>query len=92
LHDDLLFHIPNGQTITKAMDLESYKSGNMSVHEIFSEEPLIHVIEDTAVVSVIIKLKGKYIDQSIDGKFRYLRVWKQSGNDWKVIAGSCIQL
>ena len=92
LHDELLFHIPNGQTITKAMDLESYRSGLMTIHEISSEEQVIHVIDNIAVVSVVIKLKGKYTDQLIDGKFRYLRVWKLVGSDWKVIAGSCIPL
>ncbi|MCL6433568.1 MAG: hypothetical protein K6T90_05010 [Leptolyngbyaceae cyanobacterium HOT.MB2.61] len=26
----------------------------------------------------------------IDGKFRYLRVWKLFGDNWKVIAGSVV--
>ena len=29
LHDDLLFIAPNGQTVTKEMDLASHRSGQM---------------------------------------------------------------
>ncbi len=92
LHDHLLFIIPNGQTITKAMDLAAYRSGHMSIEAIASSEQVINVIDDTAIVSVSIALQGKYIDQVLDGKFRYLRVWKLYGHQWKVIAGSCIPL
>jgi hypothetical protein len=30
--------------------------------------------------------------QEIDGKFRYLRVWKRFGDSWKVIGGSVVAL
>ncbi|MFC0778118.1 nuclear transport factor 2 family protein, partial [Flavobacterium sp. HJSW_4] len=29
LHDDLLFNMPDGQTITKEFDLQVYRSGRM---------------------------------------------------------------
>lgn len=64
IHDGLLFHLPNGQIITKAMDLEAHRSGIMVVDSIFTSEQLINLIdEDTAVVSVKVKLKGSYINQ-----------------------------
>ncbi|MFD2940885.1 nuclear transport factor 2 family protein [Flavobacterium notoginsengisoli] len=31
LHDDLLFNLPDGQTITKEFDLNSYRSGKMKI-------------------------------------------------------------
>ena len=43
LHEELLFNIPNGQTITKAMDLETYSSGNMKINEIASSEQEINL-------------------------------------------------
>ncbi|WP_271785453.1 nuclear transport factor 2 family protein [Aquimarina algiphila] len=88
LHEELLFNIPNGQTITKSMDLETYSSGNMKIHEIKSSELEINLIAENAIVSLTIEMKGKYFDFSIDGKYRVLRVWKLFNDNWKVIAGS----
>ncbi len=92
LHDELLFIIPNGQTITKSIDLEAYRTGNMIVNSILSSEQLISIVDDTAIVSVRIELEGKYYEQLINGSFRYLRVWKFVNSKLKVIAGSCIPL
>ncbi|TGV03799.1 nuclear transport factor 2 family protein [Flavivirga rizhaonensis] len=90
LHEELLFNIPNGQTITKAIDLETYNSGNMLISEISSSEQEINLIGDTAIVSVVIEMKGAYFDYSFDGKYKILRVWKLLNNQLKVIAGSSI--
>ncbi len=92
LHEELLFTIPNGQTITKALDMETYSSGNMKIKEIASSEQEIHIIGDNAVVSVKIEMKGMYFDHILDGKYHFLRVWKSYNDTWKVIAGSSIQL
>ncbi|NBA88360.1 DUF4440 domain-containing protein [Emticicia sp. CRIBPO] len=89
LHDDLLFIIPGGQTITKAMDMANYASGNMSVNSLEADDMIINLIDKEAVVSVQINLKGKYLDQVIDGRFRYLRVWKEFNGHFMVIGGSC---
>jgi hypothetical protein len=89
LHENLIFNIPTGQTITKSIDIENYKSGLMRVSEILATDQIIKSIDDeTTTVAVTIYLKEKYGDQIIDGKFRYLRVWKLFDNSWKVIAGS----
>ncbi|MCX2495918.1 nuclear transport factor 2 family protein [Pedobacter sp. PF22-3] len=92
LHEDLLFNLPNGVTITKAMDMETYTSGKMAVNSIIPAEQQINLINDTAVVSVKIELKAVYNSQSIEGIFRYLRVWKVFDQEWKVIAGSCVAI
>ena len=92
LHNDLLFTLPNGQTITKAMDLDTYRSGNMKIKEITSSRQKINLIRNNAVVSAIMEMKGMYFEQSLDGKYRVLRVWQLFENKWKVIAGSSINL
>lgn len=89
LHDDLLFITPDGQTITKQMDLDSHASGNMVIEHIVSTVDLVNVIEDTAVAIITIQTKGKMLNQPIEGKFKYVRVWKSFAGKWKVIAGSC---
>jgi len=92
LHDDLLFNGPTGQTATKAMDLENYRSGNIQLHTVTSTDQTVSLIGDNAVVAVTVEIKGNYLDQAIDGKFRYLRVWKFVEGRWQVIGGSVVQL
>lgn len=60
LHDDLLFNLPDGNTITKKFDLDSYRSGKMKVDSIEASDQIISIIEDTAVVAVTVLLKGTY--------------------------------
>ncbi|MFY0600184.1 MAG: nuclear transport factor 2 family protein [Cyclobacteriaceae bacterium] len=92
LHDDLLFNIPTGHTITKTMDLETYSSGNMKIQEISPSNQQINLIGDNAIVSISVEMKGVYMNKSLDGKYRLIRVWKLLHNKWKVIAGSSIKV
>ncbi|MCC9072822.1 nuclear transport factor 2 family protein [Flavobacterium sp. F-65] len=92
LHDDLLFNLPDGQTIDKEFDLDSYRSGKMKIDVLEASDQVINVIDDTAVVGVTVLLRGKYDGKPLDGIFRYSRVWKRFGENLKVIAGSCVQL
>ncbi len=92
LHDDLLFVLPNGEVITKKMDLETHKSGKLILEEITSSIDSINLIEENVVVTLTSKIKGKMLDQSFEGNFRYIRVWKIFDNKLKVIAGSCLAI
>lgn len=92
LHDDLLFNGPDGTTATKAMDLDNYRSGNIHLHTATSHDLAISLIGDTAVVAVTVELQGNYLDESLDGRFRYLRVWKLIDDRWQVIGGSVVPL
>lgn len=92
LHDDLLFNLPDGQTITKEFDLDSYRSGKMKIETLEASDQIINIIGDTAVVSVIVLLRGTYDDNTIAHVLRYIRVWKQFDENVKVIAGSCVEL
>ena len=92
LHESLIFNIPTGQTITKEMDIENYRSGIMCVYDISTTDQTIKTVDNISTVVVTIHLKAKYADQIIDGKFRYLRIWKLFNNSWKIIAGSGFQI
>ncbi len=89
LHDDLLFITPDGGTITKAMDLEAHRSGGMVIERIATSIEKISIISDVAVVILRMETKGSMMGQPIEGKFRYIRVWKKIDNTYQVIAGSC---
>jgi hypothetical protein len=88
LHDDLVFVIPGGEVITKEADLNTYRDGRLAIEGLVPEIEHISVIDDTAVVVVKIGLKGKFDNTPFEGRYRYVRVWKQSGSGIKVIAGS----
>lgn len=92
LHDDLLFIAPNGLIITKAMDLASHRAGEMKVDELVHSFVELRLLEDTAVVIVDYDTKGTMLGNPIEGKFRYLRVWKKFPDGLKIFGGSCIKL
>ena len=92
LHEDLLFVLPNGAVITKQMDLETHKSGNLVFEEIKSSIDSIKQIGDNVVVTLSSKLSGKMLEENFEGNFRYMRVWKIFDGQLKVIAGSCVTI
>ena len=92
LHDDLLFNGPDGQTGTKAMDLANYRSGGIHLSRAHASDRLVRSIGDDVIVVVTVTLEGTYLGVRVDGRYRYLRVWKRTGGDWRVIAGSVVAL
>jgi ketosteroid isomerase-like protein len=92
LHDNLLFNIPNGQTVTKEMDIANLRSGFIKIIEISTSEQQICITDNIATVAVTMHVRAKYEDNLMENKFRYLRVWKFDNDSWKVIAGSGFQI
>ena len=92
LHDDLLFIAPNGHVITKEKDLDSHRSGEMRVDELISDIEEIKIIHEIAIAVVVYKTRGTMLGNPINGTFRYIRFWKQSGDALMVIGGSCSQV
>lgn len=92
LHDNLLFIIPTGQTVTKEMDMENIRSGDMKIVELSISDQQICVTDDIATVAVTMHIRAQHAGDFMENKFRYLRVWKLFNNSWKVIAGSGIQI
>ena len=92
LHDDLLFNGPTGETGTKGADLANYRSGGIALRRVESSDMRLSAVGDDVVVAVTVALSGNYMGQEIDGRFRYLRVWKRIDGRWQVIAGSVVPL
>lgn len=91
LHDDLLFLLPNGQTVNKQADLDSHRAKAMVIEEAELIPGEISIIDDCAISTVTLNASGRMLGQPLSGEFRYVRVWKKFGNGLKVIGGSCIQ-
>jgi len=92
LHKDLLFVNPMGQIITKAIDMANYRTGQITIDLIAASDQIINLINNIAIVTVQIKLKGKYLEHSLNENFQYLRVWTKQKGTWKIIGGSCVKL
>jgi ketosteroid isomerase-like protein len=92
LHDDLLFIAPNGQVVTKEMDLASHKSGEMTVEQLIPKFEEFAIIGHTAISIVSYDTKGTMLGQPISGRFRYIRTWKVFKDDIKIISGACLQV
>jgi hypothetical protein len=66
------------------MDIENYQFGIMKVSETLANDQIIKSIDNISTVAVPLQLKAKYADQIVDGKFRYLRVWRRFANCLKI--------
>jgi hypothetical protein len=92
LHDDLLFNGPDGRTGTKAEDLANYRSGGIALRRAEASDRLVSAIGEDVVVAVTVTLEGSYLGFVVDGRYRYLRVWKRMDGAWRVIAGSVVAM
>lgn len=92
LHHDLLFIAPSGDVITKEIDLKTYREGQLKIHELIPEVENLNIIDDMAAVTLTLELKGNYIGQPFEAKYRYIRFWKEFPEGIKVVGGSGIQI
>src|SRR5690606_14384076 len=88
LHADLLFVVPSGQTITKEMDLQTYREGNLKVKELTPKVEELNIIAELAMITLQMKLKGDYNNEPFEAKYRYIRFLKEFPKGTKVVGGS----
>ncbi|HEX8660132.1 MAG TPA: nuclear transport factor 2 family protein [Hymenobacter sp.] len=88
LADDLLFADMQGRMVTKAEDLEAYRSGLLRITAARPLQQIVRVLNaTTAVASVLAEMKGTMAGHSFQQQVRYLRVWAQQAGQWQVVAG-----
>ncbi len=92
LHQDLLFIVPSGEVITKKIDLDTYRDGKLKISELLPTAENLNIIDDVAVVTVIMEIKGEFAQAPFEAKYRYIRFWKQFDDGLKVIGGSGIAI
>lgn len=90
LHDDLLFVLPSGDTITKEMDLNVYREGKLKIIDLNPTIEQLNIIDDLAVITLTVDIKGVYDSESFEAKYRYIRFWKKFDDGIKVVGGSGI--
>lgn len=88
LHNDLLFIIPSGEVITKEIDLKTYRDGGLKINELNPQTEDLNIIDDVAVITLTMEIKGNYNNEPFEAKYRYIRFWKKFEKGIKVVGGS----
>lgn len=92
LYDSLVAIAPDGQMLTKEMDLNAHRSKAMIIEQATTEIDAIKLVGDTALSVVTMTAKGQVMGAPLEGKFRYFRTCKRIDNSLKVIGASFMQL
>lgn len=92
LHQDLLFIIPSGEVITKEIDLRTYRDGALKIDELLPKVEHLNIIDDLAVLTLTMELKGKFNNVPFEVTYRYIRFWKRFAEGIKVVGGSGIAI
>jgi ketosteroid isomerase-like protein len=86
--DELLFTGPDGQLGTKAQDLAAHRAGTVRIREHTPTELRIRRIgRDVAVVALRARLTVDAQGTTVQGSYRYTRVWAREAGQWRVVGG-----
>ena len=86
LHDDVRYTGPDGRTLDKATDLETYRSGTLDVTGFDVEEVEATVIGELGLTFLLARLTGRIGEQQFDVRFRWTRTWTRHAGHWQAIA------
>ena len=92
ISDGLIFTAHNGMMFTKRDDLSAHSSGNIEIFEINTSEQVIKIMDDVAIVSVLMEISGSFFGNTEVGFFRFTRIWKPENGEWKIIAAHSTQV
>jgi len=92
--DELLFAGPDGQLGTKEQDLEAHGSGVVRFRAHEPEELRVRRVgKDVAIASLRARLAVEIGGQTVQGTYRYTRVWaREDGGTWRVVGGQVSEI
>lgn len=89
LHNDLVFIGSDGTTVTKEMDIEAYRSGQIKISDMMATDRNIRLVDDLGIVTVSVDVRGERMGETIQSKERFLRVWEHGdGGRWGLVTGA----
>lgn len=92
MHPELLFIIPSGQTITKEIDLQTYRDGRLRIIELTPKVEELNIIDDLAVITIQMYLRGNYNNEPFEAKYKYIRFWKKFSDGIQIVGGSGVAI
>ncbi|MFP5232371.1 MAG: nuclear transport factor 2 family protein [Acidobacteriota bacterium] len=85
LSDDYLGITSGGEVLTKAQQLDRMRERTLVITQLDTSETKIKLIGSIAIVTCLARVKGASEGGSIDGAYRYTRVYQRlPGGVWKV--------
>ena len=85
LSDDYLGITSGGEVLTKAQQLDRMRERTLIITQLDTSETKIKLIGSIAIVTCLARVKGSSDGGSIDGAYRYTRVYQRlPGGVWKV--------
>ena len=86
--DELLFTGPDGQLGTKAQDLAAHRAGTVRIREHTPTELRIRRVgSNVAIVALRARLTVDVRGTTVQGSYRYTRVWAREAGQWRVVGG-----
>ena len=76
---------PRGGVHTKKQYLGHLKDGASKVKDLKETDVKVKVFGDTAVVTGVLHVTGKFEDKEINAEYRWTRVYHKSGDHWHCI-------
>lgn len=90
LSDTLIFTNQDGVRLSKADDIAAHQSGQLKIDRLNPQsEPIIRILNDSAIACVTIELAGTYDGNAFNGVFAYTRFWHCSNDRWQVASAHC---
>ncbi|EDZ99151.1 conserved hypothetical protein [Burkholderia sp. H160] len=87
LDDELVFTGPDGHVLSKADDLTVHRNRLLRLDQLNLYGVQIHRIGEMIMVTTKATLAGHFGSTPFDGEFAYTRLWRQSGANWRIVAG-----
>lgn len=84
--DDLIYTDPNGAVWTGAQDIANIDSGVAVYTAFVTDDMIVHVYGDTAVVFGRDTIKGRVKGQDVSGRYRWTDTWMKKDGRWQCVA------
>ena len=86
LADDYIGIGANGTIQTKPETLAMHRNGTLHIDQLDLTDTRVRVYGDTAVVTSKATLTGTNGDHSMNGEYRYTRVYNRRSGQWKIVS------
>jgi hypothetical protein len=90
--DDWIGVAWNGDTDTKAGELDEIKTGIYKVDSIDLDNLKVRVFGNAAVTTMDVREKSTYAGKDIGGHFRYTSTWVDRNGKWQVVASQGLKI
>jgi len=84
--DDCIFHFPNGTIEDKEWVMNLLSSGDVSFESIENQDVRLRVYGATVLWTSKTALAETYKGQHSRGEYLWLRLWRHTGRQWRIVA------